>query len=60
MDKGYDHHNDPKDFRAGYALVKKDQAFSKRPLQTEADWIQVFGAWCLVCGHCFLLSSLGS
>jgi hypothetical protein len=32
MDKGYDHHDDPKDFGAGYALVKKDQAFSKRPL----------------------------
>jgi hypothetical protein len=45
MDKGYDHHDDPKDFGAGYALVKKDQAFSKRPLQTEADWIRVFGAW---------------
>jgi hypothetical protein len=28
MDKGYDHHDNPKDFRAGYALVKKDQAFS--------------------------------
>jgi hypothetical protein len=46
MDKGYDHHDDPKDFGAGYALVKKDQAFSKRPLRTEADWIRVFSAWC--------------
>ena len=45
MDKGYDHHDDPKDFGAGYALVKKDQAFSKRALRTEADWIRVFGAW---------------
>jgi hypothetical protein len=45
MDKGYDHHDEPKDFGAGYALVKKDQAFSKRPLRTEADWIWVFGAW---------------
>jgi hypothetical protein len=45
MDRGYDHHDDPKDFGAGYALVKKDQAFSKRPLRTEADWIRVFGAW---------------
>jgi len=45
MDKGYDHHDDPKDFGAGYALVKKDQAFSKRPLGTKADWIRVFGAW---------------
>ena len=45
MDMGYDHHDDPKDFGAGYALVKKDQAFSKRALRTEADWIWVFGAW---------------
>jgi hypothetical protein len=45
MDKGYDHHNDPKDFGNGYALVKKDQAFSKRLLCTEADWTRVFGAW---------------
>jgi hypothetical protein len=45
MDKGYDHHDEPKDFGAGYALVKKDQAFSKRPLRSEADWTRVFGAW---------------
>jgi hypothetical protein len=45
MDKGYNHHNDLKDFGAGYALVKKDQAFSKRSLHSEADWTQVFGAW---------------
>lgn len=45
MDKGYDHHDDPKDFGAGYVLVKKDQAFSKCPLHTEADWAWVFGAW---------------
>lgn len=45
MDMGYDHHDDLKDFGAGYALVKKDQAFSKRALRTEADWIRVFGAW---------------
>lgn len=32
MDKGYDHHDDPKDFGGGFALVKKDQAFSKHPL----------------------------
>ena len=45
MDKGYDHHDDLKDFSMDYALVKKDQAFSKWPLCTEADWIQVFSAW---------------
>ncbi|KAF8233294.1 hypothetical protein L208DRAFT_1557284 [Tricholoma matsutake] len=45
MDKGYDHHDEPKDFGAGYVLVKKDQAFSKCLLWTEADWIRVFGAW---------------
>ena len=26
MDMGYNHHNNLKDFGAGYALVKKDQA----------------------------------
>lgn len=45
VDKGYNHHDDPKDFGGGFALVKKDQAFSKCPLQTEADWVQVYGAW---------------
>jgi hypothetical protein len=45
MDKGYDHHDDPKDFGGGYALVKKDQAFSRRTLRSEADWTRVFGAW---------------
>jgi hypothetical protein len=37
MDKEYDHHDNLKDFGAGYALVKKDQAFSKWPLQAEAN-----------------------
>jgi hypothetical protein len=45
MEKGYDHHDDPKDFGAGYALVKKDQAFTKRKLRTESDWTRVFDAW---------------
>jgi hypothetical protein len=45
MDKGYDHHDDPKDFGGGYALVKKEQAFTKRPLRSESDWIRVFDAW---------------
>jgi len=45
MDKGYDHHDDPRDFGAGYTLVKKDQAFTKHPLHTEADWTHVFAAW---------------
>lgn len=45
MDKGYDYHNEPKDFGAGYVLVEKDQAFSKHPLCTEADWMWVFSTW---------------
>ena len=47
MEKGYDHHDDLKDFGVGYALVKKDQAFSKCLVHTEADWIRVFSAWSL-------------
>lgn len=48
MEKGYDHHDDPKDFGADFALVKKEQAFPKCMLHTEADWIQVFTS-----GVCF-------
>jgi hypothetical protein len=39
MEKGYNHHNDVKDFGVGYALVKKEQAFTKHKLCSEADWI---------------------
>ena len=45
MDLGYDHQDELKDFLGGYAIVKKDQASAKRPIQTEAEWIRVFGAW---------------
>lgn len=45
MDLGYDHQDELKDFPGGYAIVKKDQASAKRPIQTEAEWIRVFGAW---------------
>ncbi|KAF8231816.1 hypothetical protein L208DRAFT_1275182, partial [Tricholoma matsutake] len=45
MERGFEHLDDPKDFGAGYALVKKDQAFSKSKLLTEADWTRVFDAW---------------
>jgi hypothetical protein len=45
MEKGYDHHDGPKDFSSGFTLVKKDQAFTKRPLRMEAEWVQVFDAW---------------
>jgi len=45
MDLGYDHQDELKDFLGGYAIVKKDQASAKRSVQTEAEWIRVFGAW---------------
>ena len=45
MDRGYDHNDEPKDFAADFALVKKEQAYTKRALRTEADWIRVFSAW---------------
>jgi len=54
MDKGYNHHDDPWDFGAGYALVKKDQAFTKHPLRTEVDWTRVFAAWSTGVGFLFL------
>ena len=45
MEPGYDHHDEPKDFHGGFALVKKDQAVAKKPVVTEADWTRVFGTW---------------
>lgn len=45
IDAGYSHLDEPKDFHAGYALVKKDQATARKPLFTEGDWMRVFGAW---------------
>jgi hypothetical protein len=45
MEPGYDHHDEPKDFHGGFALVKRDQALARKPVVTEADWTRVFGAW---------------
>ena len=45
MDRGYDHNDEPRDFGGGYALIKKEQISSKRPLRSESDWARVFGAW---------------
>jgi hypothetical protein len=45
MDKGYNHHDNPKNFGGGYALVKKDQAFFRWFLYLEANCIWVFGTW---------------
>ncbi|KII82874.1 hypothetical protein PLICRDRAFT_180946 [Plicaturopsis crispa FD-325 SS-3] len=45
METGYNHRDEPQDFHAGFALVKKDQATARKPLQSEADWLRVFGAW---------------
>ena len=42
---GYNYKDELKDFPGGYAIIKKDQASAKRPVQTEAEWIQVFGVW---------------
>jgi hypothetical protein len=44
MDLGYNYQDELKDFPGGYAIVKKDQVSAKRPVQTEVEWIQVFGA----------------
>lgn len=45
MDLGYDPNDEPKDFRGGYALVKKDHLITKQPICTKSDWIHVFSAW---------------
>jgi hypothetical protein len=45
MDVGYDHSEVPKDFHAGFVLVKKDQLVAKKALKSDGDWMRVFGAW---------------
>lgn len=45
MEPGYDHDDEPKEFAAGYALVRKEHVVARRKLRSEADWIRVFGAW---------------
>ena len=45
MDVGYDHSEDPKDFHAGFVLIKKDQLVAKKALKSDGDWMRVFGAW---------------
>jgi len=50
MEPGYDHHDEPKDFHGGFALIKKDQAIARKAVVTEADWSRVFGAWAVGVG----------
>ena len=45
MERGYDHKDEPKAFAEDFAIVKKDQATARRPLNTEAEWIRIFSAW---------------
>ena len=45
MDPGYDPNDVPKDFRAGYALIKKEHASAKHPVRTESEWIRIYAAW---------------
>jgi len=45
MDHGYDHNDEAENFMPGYAIVKKDHIRSKKLIQTEADWIRIFGSW---------------
>jgi hypothetical protein len=47
MELGYDHHDEPKDFHGGFALVKRDQVVAQKPVVTEADWSRVFGTWAI-------------
>ncbi|KAG5336894.1 hypothetical protein C0989_011640, partial [Termitomyces sp. Mn162] len=38
LSRSYDHYDEPKDFAAGFSLVKKDVATAKRPVKSESDW----------------------
>jgi hypothetical protein len=39
MDVRYDHSKVPKDFHAGFILVKKDQFVAKKALKSDGDWM---------------------
>jgi hypothetical protein len=45
MDQGYNHYDEPEDFAAGFAIIKKNHLSAKRDVISEADWIRVFDAW---------------
>ncbi|KAG6867738.1 hypothetical protein C0993_011806 [Termitomyces sp. T159_Od127] len=45
LDKAYNHNDEPKDFMAGFSLVKKDHAVAHRPILSESDWSCTFDAW---------------
>ncbi|KAG6894863.1 hypothetical protein C0993_010579 [Termitomyces sp. T159_Od127] len=45
LDKAYDHNDEPKDFLAGFSLVKKDHAVARRPILSGSDWSRTFDAW---------------
>ena len=45
MDRGYDHDDEPRDFRGGYSIVKKDHYCANKPIQSESEWIRVARAW---------------
>jgi len=45
MDPSYDPYDAPKDFGAGFVLIKKDHASAKRSIHTESEWNRVFAAW---------------
>jgi hypothetical protein len=45
MDQGYNHYDEPEDFAAGFAIIKKNHLSAKHDVVSEADWIHVFDAW---------------
>ena len=45
MDQGYNHDDEPKDFRGGYSIIKKDHFHAKKPVQTKSEWTRVACFW---------------
>ncbi|KAG6863717.1 hypothetical protein C0993_010548 [Termitomyces sp. T159_Od127] len=45
LNKAYDHNNKPRDFMAGFSLVKKDHTVARHPILCESDWSRTFDAW---------------
>ena len=45
LDSRYEWNDEPKDFGGGFALVRKDQIISRKPVRLESEWCRVFDVW---------------
>lgn len=45
LQPGFDHRAEPRDFGAGYAIVKKESYTASKPVLTESEWLRIFDAY---------------